>query len=191
MLLKLEGPDQFSRYSSWGSLASQGQQTNIIRLPLRWCSGFLGKLDPWPRFHHAYHSTLGQDLLNHNVMQHLPPSEPKCWDFNDPSQRGHLSDWEILLRDDTVQFLWDFGGMWQLHRYDKWIVSKINKWVCPRIAFTNYLGSQASGDQDKGDHFKVRDALSKTNWNCTLPKGQRKEPSTLSISEQNFLQCIY
>lgn len=48
---------------------------------------------------------LGQDLLNHNVMQPALAGGPKHWDFNDPSQRGHLSDWKILFRDNIVQFL--------------------------------------------------------------------------------------
>lgn len=135
MLLKLEGPGQFSCYSSWSSLASQVQQTDILRLPLVWCSGFLGKYDPWPHFHHAYHSAWGQGLLNHNVMQLPLLSGPKCWDFNDPSQRGHVADWKILLRRHGA-ILWAFGVCGSSTEYDKWIFPQIkhDEWGLPKSA---------------------------------------------------------
>lgn len=43
----------------------------------------------------------------------------------------------------------------------------------PELLLLNIWAARPVGDQDKGGHFKVRDALNKTNWNFTLPKGQK------------------
>lgn len=173
MLLKLEGPGQFSCDCSWSSLASQVQQTDIIRLPLVWCSEFLGKFDPWPHFHHAYHSALGQDLLNLSVTR-LPPSNGLNGISNDTSQRDHLSAGEILLWDSMVQFLWDIGvcgsSIAMMSKYPP--TSYVMSETTPKLLFTIWA-ARPMGDQDKGDHIKVRDALNKTNWNFLLPKGQK------------------
>lgn len=177
--------------SSWSSLASQVQQTDIVRLPLVGCSGFLGKCDPWPHFHHAYHSALGQDLLNHNVMQPPPPQGPQWGHFSDPSQS--LSAWEILLRGDTVQFfetLWCVAAPYNMMgEYSP--TSNIMREYSPKSVLVNIWATRPVGTKVKVNRFKVRDDLNKTSWNFTFSKGRRKEPTTTNTLELHFLHCIY
>lgn len=163
---EIRRPGQSSCDSSWSSLASQVQQTDIIRLPLLWCSGFLGKYDPWPHFHLAYHSTLGQDLLNHSVMKPPLSTGPKYGVFSDPSQS--LSDWKILLRDNMVPFLWDLGLCGSSIEYDEFLLPQIKHNECSQILLLlNIWADRSMGTKIKVNHFKFRGALNKANRNFT------------------------
>lgn len=84
--------------------------------------------------------------------------------------------------DDTVQFLWDFGAAWQLHRLWRWIFpqTKHGEWVSPRPLLLNILAARPVAIKIRVEHCKVRDVINNTNGNFTLSKQQRKEPTTLN-----------
>lgn len=105
------------------------------------------------------------------------PNGPKCWDFNDSSQRGHLSDWKILLRDDMLQFLWDFGCVCASsidYEGEYFPKSNMMSGYSPKSLFLNVWAARPVGIKIKDGHFKFRNAINKTNWNFTPSKRQKK-----------------
>lgn len=135
---------------------------------------------------------LGQDLLNHNVMQPPQPSGPKHWDFNDPSQRGHLSNWRFFSETIWYNFyetLRCAAAPWNM--MSEYSPKSKDEWVLPQIAFIKYSCSQANGSKIKVITSKSEMLWIKQTEILLFPKGKEEEPTTLNISALNFLNCIY